>query len=112
MDALARAGDEGRGTLRKAMGSCEQALIRGYPNGETHLRKEVSGPEYIGAKKRTRGTETSKYPEERTSIETPLVVASERGSGQWQLQDKPNRLESRAVVGDSPVGVMRAIVLE
>ena len=36
-------------------------------------------PEYIGFKKRTRGTETSKYPEERTSIETPLVVASERG---------------------------------
>lgn len=37
------------------------------------------GPEHIGFKKRTRGTETSKYPEERTSIETPLVVASERG---------------------------------
>ncbi len=39
-------------------------------------------PEYIGFKKRTRGTETSKYPEERTSIETPLVVASERGSAE------------------------------
>ena len=37
-------------------------------------------PEYIGGLERTRGTETSKYPEERTSIETPLVVASERGS--------------------------------
>ena len=36
-------------------------------------------PEYIGVLERTRGTETSKYPEERTSIETPLVVASERG---------------------------------
>ncbi len=35
--------------------------------------------EYIGHKKRTRGTETSQYLEERTSIETPLVVASERG---------------------------------
>ncbi len=35
MDALALRGDEGRGTLRKAMGSREQALIRGYPNGET-----------------------------------------------------------------------------
>ena len=34
--------------------------------------------------KRTRGTETSQYPEERTSTETPLVVASERGLGQWQ----------------------------
>ena len=38
MDALARAGDEGRGTLRKAVGSCEGALIRGYPNGETHFQ--------------------------------------------------------------------------
>jgi len=35
VDALAPRGDEGRGTLRKAMGSCEQALIRGCPNGET-----------------------------------------------------------------------------
>ena len=35
VDALAPRGDEGRGTLRKAAGSCEQALIRGYPNGET-----------------------------------------------------------------------------
>lgn len=37
----------------------------------------------IGCKKQTQGTETSKYLQERTSIETPLVVASERGSGQW-----------------------------
>ena len=35
VDALVPRGDEGRGTLRKAAGSCEQALIRGYPNGET-----------------------------------------------------------------------------
>jgi hypothetical protein len=38
VDALALRGDEGRGTLRYALGSCEQALIRGFPNGETHLR--------------------------------------------------------------------------
>src|SRR3546814_3914383 len=36
VDALALRGDEGRGTLRKALGSCEQALIQGYPNGATH----------------------------------------------------------------------------
>ena len=35
VDALALRGDEGRGTLRKVMGSCEQALIREYPNGAT-----------------------------------------------------------------------------
>ena len=40
---------------------------------------QVLAPEYIGGLEQTRGTETSKYPEERKSIETPLVVASERG---------------------------------
>jgi hypothetical protein len=35
VDALAPGGDEGRGTLRKAMGSREQALIHGCPNGAT-----------------------------------------------------------------------------
>jgi hypothetical protein len=33
---LALRGDEGRSTLRKATGSREQAVIRGYPNGATH----------------------------------------------------------------------------
>ena len=36
----------------------------------------------IGGFKHTQGTETSQYLEERTSTETPLVVASERGPGQ------------------------------
>ena len=31
--------------------------------------------------RRTRGTETSQYPEEEESIEMPQVAASERGSG-------------------------------
>ena len=38
--------------------------------------------EYIGAVEPTRGTETSQYPEERKSIETPSVAASERGIAQ------------------------------
>ena len=46
VDALAPGGDEGRGTLRKATGSREQALIRGYPNGATHPFG-VSQHEYI-----------------------------------------------------------------
>ena len=66
---------------------------------------KVTYPEYIGVKWRTRGTETSKYPKERTSTETPQVVASERGPGQWQCGIKWNALESAAVVGDSPVRV-------
>ena len=36
--------------------------------------------EYIGPRKRTQGTETSKYLQEQKSIEIPLVVASERGT--------------------------------
>src|SRR5919106_6909033 len=36
--------------------------------------------EYIGAEEASGGTETSQYPEERKSTETPRVVASERGS--------------------------------
>ena len=36
MDALASRGDEGRGRLRQAAGSRQRALIRGFPNGETH----------------------------------------------------------------------------
>ena len=34
-DALASGGDEGRGRLRQATGSRQQALIRGFPNGAT-----------------------------------------------------------------------------
>ena len=55
--------------------------------------------------KRTRGTETSQYLEERTSKETPLVVASERGPGQWFAEKNRNALERAARVGDSPVRV-------
>ena len=36
--------------------------------------------EYIGLERRTRGTETSQYPQEQKSKEIPLVVASERGT--------------------------------
>ena len=35
VDAMALIAEEGRNKLRKAMGSCKQALIHGYLNGET-----------------------------------------------------------------------------
>ena len=38
--------------------------------------------EHMGAPEATRGTATSKYPEEEKSNEIPRVVASERGRGQ------------------------------
>ena len=66
MDALAPSAEEGRGKLRKATGSRKQALNRRYPNGET---RRTEGPsrwdEHIVPDEGTRGTETSKYPEEK-----------------------------------------------
>ena len=86
VDALAWTGDEGRDKLRKATGSCTKASIRGSPNGATQQVEDLLlRVEYIGAVERTRGTETSKYPEEEKSIEIPLVVASERGTAQTGL---------------------------
>ena len=35
--------------------------------------------------RRTRGTETSKYPQEKKSIEIPSVAASERGLAQTEV---------------------------
>ena len=62
-------------------------------------------PEYIGIKRQTRGIETSQYPEERTSTETPVVVASEPGLGQRSREIKSNDLERSAIAGDSPVDI-------
>ena len=72
----------------------------------------LSHDEYIVMKRRTRGTETSQYLEERTSTETPLVVASERGPGQWPEVRQQNWMESQAIAGDSPVCDIKLQVLE
>ena len=84
VDALAHGGDEGRVRLRKVWGSCQKALIPKYPNGETLPFKGIVS--WIHSDMRqTWGTETSHYPEERKSTDTPLVVASERGPGHWSF---------------------------
>ncbi len=41
--------------------------------------------EYIAIVEGTRGTETSQYPEEKKSTESPLVAASETGSAKTYL---------------------------
>ena len=65
-DALALSAEEGRGTLRKALGSCERAPIQGCPNGETRQSEPLSLlHEPNSVKGGTGGTETSKYPEEK-----------------------------------------------
>lgn len=49
VDVLALRSEEGRGRLRKASGSCQHAMIRGYPNGETYRGEAtVFSSEYIG----------------------------------------------------------------
>src|ERR1700761_6617178 len=62
-------------------------------------------PNKIGGFKQTQGSETSQYLEERTSTETPVVVASEPGPGQCLMEVKAKWLESQARAGDSPVAV-------
>ena len=68
VDALAIRDDEGRGKLRKATWSCKRALIRRCPNGET---LQIEDLEFRVSGKKTRGTETSKYPEEEKTIVIP-----------------------------------------
>ena len=81
MDALAVRGDEGRCSLRKASGSRQTDFDPEMSEWENPASVSwLSYTEYIGVERRTWGTETSKYPEEKKSIEIPLVAASERGA--------------------------------
>ena len=77
VDALGLRGDEGRGKLRKARGSCTQALYPWISEWVNLLYWRYSIPMQIG--KPTPGTETSKYREEKKTIVIPWVVASEKG---------------------------------
>ena len=68
--------------------------------------------EFIGQRSEPGELKHLMYPEERTSTETPLVVASESGSGQWFLFKNRNVLEKTAIQGDSPVRVEMREILE
>ena len=75
-------------------------------------------PSSLFGVKRTRGTETSQYPEEEKSTEITLVAASERvpslnrllfgvgvvGPTDGQAEASRSPLERGAADGDSPVG--------
>ena len=65
-NALALRGDEGRDKLRKAAGIGTYDVIRRYPNGATHYIEDI-----VSARRQTRGTETSKYPEEKKTTVIP-----------------------------------------
>ena len=72
----------------------------------------LSLTEFIGQRSEPGELKHLMYPEERTSTETPLVVASESGSGQWSQFKNRNALEKAAIQGDSPVRVERVEILE
>ena len=58
----------------------------------------------IGRREATRGTETSKYPEEEKSNESPPVAASERGRAQTRA-----RASIRALLHGGSGAVLRGI---
>ena len=55
-------------------------FTRRFPNGATQHIEDM-----LSVRRRTRRTETSKYPEEKKIIMIPLVVASERGIAQTNI---------------------------
>jgi hypothetical protein len=52
------------------------------------LNRVSSRAEYIGAQRRTQGSETSQYLQEKKSSEIPPVAASERGGAQTGSSDR------------------------
>ncbi len=67
----------------KPRGAVSRRRSVGLRIGKPPWLKTMEPPaESIGRRRRTRGTETSQYLQERKSNETPLVVASERGPAQ------------------------------
>ena len=76
---MALGGDEGRDKLRKAAARGKYPLTRGCPNGATRGERSPH-PEIL--RRQTRGTETSKYPEEEKVRTIPPVEAIERGRAQ------------------------------
>ena len=76
---VALGGEEGRDKLRKAAVRGKCPSIRGCPNGETRRVRTRHDGFAVG---RTRGTETSHYPEEKKIIMIASVAASERARAQ------------------------------
>jgi hypothetical protein len=71
--------------------------------GKPNIRKYIILYWIHRYKRRTWGTETSKYPEEKKSTEIPVVAASETGPALKLILVQQNILESLTIVGDSPV---------
>jgi hypothetical protein len=89
VDALALQAEEGRGWLRKASGSRQQALIRGCPNGETRCGEPTSPfAEHIG--KRGQVGEL-KHLSTRRKREYSLSSGERKGKSPNRYRGKANR---------------------
>jgi hypothetical protein len=66
-------------SCEKLRGSANRSYIRRCPNGATH---HAEGMVSAAMQRQTRGTETSKYPEEKKTTVIAPVVASERARAQ------------------------------
>ena len=84
MDALALGGDEGRDRLRYASTRSQISYDSGISEwgNPRELIFTYLLTEYIGLERRTEGSETSQYLQEKKSKEIPVVAASEPGLGQ------------------------------
>lgn len=87
------------------MGSRQQTLIRRSPNGETRPLLWSLHAEYIGMQDEPGELKYLSNQRKGNQNETPLVVTSERGIGQWSIVSNWNALERATIEGDGPVQV-------
>ena len=78
-DALTLRGDEGRGVAAIRSGEVPSNLRSGDFRMRKLYQRRADNPDTLVGM-RTRGSETSQYPEEQKSKEIPKVVASEIGT--------------------------------
>src|SRR5215207_6651666 len=105
-DAWAHRGEEGRGKLRKARGRGTHPVSPRWPNGGTRpLARAVITPTGV---RRTRGTETSQYPEEEESTGSsepgPAGPRDARSSGERNGRSPNRGLHGPGVVGPADAG--------
>ena len=112
VDALVWNDDEGRSSLRKASGRWQATCNPEISEWGNPALIASSRTESIGAGSKPRELKHQSTWCKGHQSETPSVVASEGGPGQWRMFKNRNRLERRALVGDSPVRVERTCVLE
>lgn len=78
-DAARRSGPNRRGQAPKGAGGMPRRRLDADVEGDDTPGEAAKRALIPGFPRNTRGTETSQYPKEKKSTETPSVAASERG---------------------------------